>query len=385
MKRIGILGSTGSIGTQTLEVVDQHPEMFKIEYLTANSNVDLLCRQALKYNPKTICIGDESNYKVCKDNLNNSINILFGDLGLNETAKIDNIDLMVNGLVGSIGMSPTINGIKAGVDIALANKESMVMAGELINNLQKKYNVKIFPMDSEHSAIWQCLKGEDYQQIRRLILTGSGGPFRKKPIEEFYNITKSDALKHPNWKMGKKITIDSATMMNKGLEVIEAYWLFNIPVDQIDIIIHPQSIIHSLVEFNDGSVKGQLGIPDMKIPIQYAMTYPNHLGPTWEQLDLTSIQSLTFEQMDINKFPCIKLAYDALKSKGSAPAVLNVANDETVAAFLSDKIYFYQIPDIIKYALDYHQYIDNPDLKDIENIIDETTITVNKYIERITK
>ena len=381
MKKIGILGSTGSIGTQTLEVIDRHPELFKIDYLTANTNAELLCNQAKKYNPHTICIGDDSKYNFCKEALNGSINILSGKKGLLETAGVDSVDLMVNGLVGSTGMAPTINCIKAGVDIVLSNKESMVMAGEHINNLINEYDVKIFPMDSEHSAIWQCLRGEEMNQVQKLILTGSGGPFRTKPLEEFHSITKSDALQHPNWDMGNKITIDSATMMNKGLEIIEAHWLFNIPVKQIEVIVHPQSIIHSMVEFIDGSVKAQLGVPDMKIPIQYALTYPDHAGVIWKKLDLASVQSLTFEPPDFKKFPCLQLAYDALKVKGSAPVVLNVANDETVAAFLSDKIQFVQIPRIIEFALETHHFIENPNLDEIEIISEETRKTVNNFIK----
>ncbi len=383
MKKIGILGSTGSIGTQTLEVVDRNPELFKVEYLSANMNAELLCKQALKYLPETICIVDESQFSYCTAILNGKCNILTGRDGLLETARIDIVDLMVNGLVGSVGMAPTVNSIRAGVDIALSNKESMVMAGEHINNLLTEYNVNIFPMDSEHSAIWQCLRGEKLEQVQKLILTGSGGPFRTKPIREFNTITKSEALQHPNWDMGNKITIDSATMMNKGLEIIEAHWLFNIPVEKIEVIVHPQSIVHSMVEFVDGSVKAQLGVPDMKIPIQYALTYPDHTDVSWEPLDFTKIQSLTFEPPDLEKFPCIKLAYDALNLGGSAPVVLNVANDETVSSYLAERIQFAQIPRIIEYALEASDFIKNPELEEIEIITKNTKELVQNYIKEI--
>ena len=381
MKKIGILGSTGSIGTQTLEVVDRQPNNYKVSYLSARQNAELLCQQAIKYNVDTICILDETKKSYCKEKLPN-INILTGREGLLKISLIDEIDLMINALVGGSGMEPTVNCINSGVDIALSNKESMVMAGDYINSLCKQKNVKIFPMDSEHSAIWQCLKGEKYSQINKLILTGSGGPFRTKPIKEFINIKKEDALKHPNWEMGRKITVDSATMMNKGLEVIEAFWLFNIPVENIEIIIHPQSIVHSLVEFVDGSIKAQLGVPDMKIPIQYAMSYPNHDNIYWDSLNLTEISTLTFESPDLEKFPCIKLAYDAIKKGGSYPVVLNIANDEVVEFFLNDKIKFIDIPILIEAAMNEHSFISKPNLNDIEDISNQTKEIINLLIEK---
>ena len=381
MKKIGILGSTGSVGTQTLEVIDRQAEKYKVLYLTAKSNAELLCKQAKKYNVEAICILDKSKYSYCKNKLSD-IKIFIGRKGLLEIASINKIDLMINALVGGSGMEPTVNAIKSGVDIALSNKESMVMAGSYINKLCKNNNVNIFPMDSEHSAIWQCLKGEQYNQINKLILTGSGGPFRTKSIKDFRKIKKEDALKHPNWEMGRKITIDSATMMNKGLEVIEAYWLFNIPIEKIEIIIHPESIIHSLVEFVDGSIKAQLGVPDMKIPIQYALSYPNHDNVSWESLNLSKIKTLTFESPDLEKFPCIRLAYEAINKGGSYPVVLNIANDIAVELFLNNNIKFINIPEIIEIAMKEHSYIQNPDLNDIEELTKQTKNFISYKIEK---
>ena len=271
----------------------------------------------------------------------------------------------MNGLVGSAGMEPTINSLKAGVDVALSNKESMVMAGDLINNIMHESGAKIYPVDSEHSAIWQCLVGENIKDIKRIILTGSGGPFRTRDVNTFSEISLKEALTHPNWSMGNKITIDSATMMNKGLEVIEARWLFDLQISQIDILIHPQSIIHSMVEFNDRSIKAQLGIPDMKIPIQYALTYPTHALTDWDELDLAKIGKLTFEEKDIEKFPCIELAYESLRIGGSAPAVLNVANDNAVYSFLNKRIKFTDIPNIIEKACNAHDLVKHPSLEEL--------------------
>ena len=381
MKSIGILGSTGSIGTQTLDVIDTLPGKFYIKYLTSNQNTELLGEQALKYKPDTVCIANEEK----RDDLEiilagTNINITSGRNALLEAAGRNDVNLVMNGLVGAIGMEPTIEAVKAGVDVALSNKESMVMAGGIINELLKKHSGNLFPVDSEHSAIWQCLTGEKIDQVKRIILTGSGGPFRTKPKEEFSLITREEALQHPNWDMGNKITIDSATMMNKGLEVIEAHWLFNLNADQIDIVVHPQSIIHSMVEFVDGSVKAQLGVPDMKLPIQYALTYPDHYSTDWENLDLTAIGRLTFEKPDFEKFPCIQLAYDALEKGGTFPVVLNVANDEVVSAFLNDHIPFIQIPQLIAEALDQHEFIENPDLETISEISQWTTNYIHEQI-----
>jgi len=367
MKTISILGSTGSIGTQTIEVIQRMDGEFQVKYLSAHNNVHLLIEQSKLLNPTAVCIGDKSKVEALKVTLND-VEILSGRDGLLELSSRDDVDLMVNGLVGAPGMEPTMNAIKSGVNIALSNKESLVMAGDHINTLLLENDVNLYPVDSEHSAIWQCLAGEQMDQVKRLILTGSGGPFRTMPTSEFSTITKAQALKHPNWSMGSKITIDSATMMNKGLEVIEARWLFNMGADDIDIVVHPQSIIHSMVEFNDGSVKAQLGVPDMKIPIQYAITYPNHVNVHWETMDLAKIGTLTFEEPDVEKFRCIQLAYDALRAGGSHPVVLNVANDTVVYAFLDDQINFVDIPTLIESALAAHPIVEHPDLGDIQEL-----------------
>ncbi len=382
MKKLTVLGSTGSIGTQTLEVIERFPDDFAIVGLSARRNINLLAEQAETFNAKTVCILEPHLKDALSALLSNKkIEILTGRAGLLELAGRDNIDLLVNGLVGAAGMQPTVKAITAGVDIALSNKESLVMAGAIIRELMAQHNVELFPIDSEHSAIWQCLRGEDVTQVRRLILTGSGGPFRTLPKSAFSRITKARALKHPNWNMGAKITIDSATMMNKGLEVIEAHWLFGLPADQINIVVHPQSIIHSMVEFADGSVKAQLGIPDMKIPIQYAMTYPNHLPADCEGVDFVKLGSLHFEEPDLDKFPCIRLAHNALQTGGTLPAVLNVANDLAVAAFLKDQIEFTGIPDIIENLMLRHEPVPNPSLEDIDRAAGWTHTEIDKLIK----
>jgi 1-deoxy-D-xylulose-5-phosphate reductoisomerase len=381
MKKIGILGSTGSIGTQTLEVVDALPDEFQISYLTAHNNAEKLAQQAIKYNPDAVCIVNKEKLSQLKHLLKDTgITVLSGRSSLLKSAARDDVDLTMNGLVGASGMEPTIEAIKSGVDVALSNKESMVMAGEYINDLLSKFSCKLYPVDSEHSAIWQCLKGEDTKEIKRIILTGSGGPFRAKPIEEFSHITLEEALHHPNWDMGNKITIDSATMMNKGLEVIETYWLFGVKPNKVDIVVHPESIIHSMVEFIDGSVKAQLGVPDMKIPIQYALTYPKHSPSDWKRLDLTSIGKLHFEKPNLEKFPCIRLAYEALEQGGTTPVVLNVANDTAVAAFLNGYISFIDIPSLIEEAIDQHEWISSPDLDTIFHISKWTSQHIQNQI-----
>jgi 1-deoxy-D-xylulose-5-phosphate reductoisomerase len=369
MKKIGILGSTGSIGVQTLEVIDAIPEQFQIIYLTANNNIELLIEQAEKYNPKYICIGKSELKDKLKTSLNNTdIEVFHGRKGLLEISSCNEVDICLNALVGASGMEPTIKALESGVDIALSNKESMVMAGDFITQLKIKNNCEIYPVDSEHSAIWQCLVGENINEIRKLILTGSGGPFRTRPFLSFENVTVKEALAHPNWDMGRKISIDSATMMNKGLEVIEAKWLFNIPENAIDIVIHPQSIIHSMVEFNDSSIKAQLGVPDMKVPIQYALTYPKHVDSNWEPLNLVEIGTLTFEKPDFEKFRCIKLAYNAINESNSYSVVLNVANDMTVQAFLDEKIKFIDIPRLNELAMETHPKTNSNDLKTIQDL-----------------
>ena len=366
MKKIGILGSTGSIGTQTLQVIDQFPGKYDIKYLSAQNNTHLLADQALQYQPDTVCIVNEEKKDALEKRLSGSnISITYGRSALLDLSSRDDVELVMNGLVGAAGMEPTICSIKAGVDIGLANKESLVMAGSIINKMLTKYSGKLIPVDSEHSAIWQCMTGEKKDQLSKIILTGSGGPFRETPLKDFVHISREEALQHPNWDMGNKITIDSATMMNKGLEVIEAHWLFDVDAEQIDIIVHPQSIIHSMVEFIDGSIKAQLGVPDMKIPIQYALTYPDHSPANWKALNLIEVGALTFEKPDLKKFPCIQLAYEALKEGGTFPIVLNVANDEVVNAFLKKYIQFSDIPNLVEDALKQHEFIDNPNLETI--------------------
>ena len=380
MKKISILGSTGSIGVNALNVVDNQRDDFNVIGLSAYKNSNLLVEQVKKYEPEFVSIVDaEAAHRVEQELGTFDVKILKGREGLLELSSYGNVDLMLNALVGSSGMEPTINAIRSKVDVALSNKESLVMAGSIITNLANKTNVKIYPVDSEHSAIWQCLVGEDTKEINKIILTGSGGPFRELPIEKFNTITLDQALNHPNWEMGKKITIDSATMMNKGLEVIEAQWLFNMPTEKIKIVIHPQSIIHSMVEFKDKSIKAQLGLPDMKIPIQYALTYPSHCETDWDELDLTEIQSLTFEKPDFIKFPCMKLAFDVLNTGGTAPAVLNVANEQAVYRFLNQEINFNEIPSIIEIACEKHEFVSDPSIDDILNIEKWSTDFVKSY------
>lgn len=366
MRQLSILGSTGSIGKNALRVVERLGSELNIKYLSAKSDAEGLVEQALRYRPEAIALVDEGAVKKAESALKaENIEVLSGRQGLLDLASRNDVDLLLNGLVGGAGMEPTYLAVRAGVNVALSNKESMVMAGDLITTEKKRSGAEIFPVDSEHSAIWQCLHGENRDEVRKVILTGSGGPFRKRDMSTFESITVDEALKHPNWSMGKKITIDSATMMNKGLEVIEARWLFDLSPHQIDIIVHPQSIIHSMVEFNDGSVKAQLGVPDMKIPIQYAITYPHHVGVSWEPLDLVKVGSLTFEAPDLKRFPSIRLAFDALREGGSTPAVLNIANDHVVALFLEGKIGFMDIPAIVEKTCEFHTRREHPTLKDI--------------------
>ena len=362
-KRISILGSTGSIGQNALKVINHLGDGFEVKYLTAARSSEVLIEQVRKFQPEAVAVVDSIAANEVKEALSGSgVKVLSGREGLLELASRDDVDVVLNGLVGSAGMEPTIRALEAGIDVALSNKESLVMAGELIENIKKETGAEIYPVDSEHSAIWQCLQGEDTNNIRRIILTGSGGPFRTRPLEEFLDITLEEALNHPNWKMGNKITIDSATMMNKGLEVIEAHWLFGVGREQIDIVIHPQSIIHSMVEFSDGSIKAQLGLPDMKLPIQYALTYPERVEADWVDAKFSDISYLTFEEPDLVKFSCIRLAYEALQRGGSAPAALNVANDNSVAAFLAGEISFTEIATLNEMALIEHDWTSQPDL-----------------------
>ena len=365
-RRISILGATGSIGVNALKVVSHLENELEVVYLSANKNMILLMKQIKKYQPKAVCIVDEESYNQVKEEVQSlNIEILFGRSGLLELAKRSDVDVMLNALVGAPGMEPTLLAIKAGVDVALSNKESLVMAGNIIKKAQEQSGAEIFPVDSEHSAIWQCLVGEEPEDLNRIILTGSGGPFRQKDLSLFSKITVKEALNHPNWDMGEKITIDSATMMNKGLEVIEAYWLFRIDPDQINIIVHPQSIIHSMVEMKDGSVKAQMGVPDMKVPIQYALTYPRHIKATWEKLDLINCADLTFEKPDYNRFPCIALGFKVLERFGSSGAALNLSNDYAVYRFLNEEIQFTDIPRINESVLEEHPWIEEPSLEDL--------------------
>ena len=383
-KKITILGSTGSIGVNALNVINNLD--IDVVGLSANTNSKLLIEQAKKFQPKSVSIVDEDAYLIVKDALKNtSIDVLCGKNGLLEISSRDDVDLVLNALVGSSGMLPTVYAIRAGADIALSNKESLVMAGKIIERERKKANVNIFPVDSEHSAIWQCLVGESKEEVKRLILTGSGGPFREKKISTFKDIKPEDALKHPNWEMGKKITIDSASMMNKGLEVVEAVWLFEMDPQKVDIVVHPQSIIHSMVEFDDTSVKAQLGLPDMKIPIQYALSYPNHIKTNWEPLDLVKIKSLTFESVNYERFPCIKLAYEALARGGTSSSVLNVANEQAVYRFLKKEIGFMEIPKLIEIAMDNHDWTEDPSIDDILSLEDWTTNFVKSFSSKYIK
>ncbi|WIF94674.1 1-deoxy-D-xylulose-5-phosphate reductoisomerase [Caminicella sporogenes] len=378
MKRISILGSTGSIGTQTLDIVRNNPDLFKVIAISGNTNIELLRKQIEEFKPKYVAVYDKKNAQKLKEIVkNDEVEILAGLEGLNAIAIIDEVDVVVTSVVGNIGLLPTFNAIKAKKTIALANKETLVTAGEIIMNEASKNGVSIIPVDSEHSAIFQCLNGNDILNVEKIILTASGGPFRGLKRNDLLSVTSKDALKHPNWNMGKKITIDSATLMNKGLEVIEAKWLFNLEIDQIDVIIHPQSIIHSMVEFIDGSILAQLGIPDMKLPIQYALTYPLRIKSNMSKLDFNQIASLTFEKPDTNTFPCLKLAYEALKIGGSMPTVLNASNEELVYLFLNGKIGFYDIPDKIEKAMKRHNPIKNPSIEDILLVDKETREYIN--------
>ena len=359
-KHIAILGSTGSIGTQTLDVVKLHHEELTVEVLTANKNSDLLIKQAMEFNPNTVVIADESQYQKVKDALSNyDIKVFTGQESLAQVVQMNNIDTVVTAMVGYSGLQPTIKAIEAGKNIALANKETLVVAGDLITELVKKHKVFITPVDSEHSAIFQCLAGEP-ERIEKIILTASGGPFRNKSIDELHKVTPAQALKHPNWDMGAKITIDSATMMNKGLEVIEAKWLFGVNADKIDVVVHPQSIIHSMVQFTDGSIKAQMGLPDMKLPIQYALSFPDRWHSDFERMDFKKISTLTFEKPDTEKFRCLALAYKGLDKGGNVPAIINAANEIAVDAFLKGKAKFMQIPEIIEDAMNNISFISKP-------------------------
>ncbi len=350
-KILAVFGSTGSIGCNTLEVVRRHPGHFTVRYLTGNSNADLLIAQVREFRPAAVAATDPSARARVKDEVGDLTEVLDGEDALTEIAGRDDYDTMVSSLVGFAGLLPTVTAIRAGKKVALANKETLVVAGEIITALTREHDVPLLPIDSEHSAIQQCLVGEPAHSVARIILTASGGPFRGWTTDALRAVTPAQALRHPNWSMGSKITIDSATMMNKGLEVIEARWLFDVDPSRIDVVVHPQSIVHSMVEFSDGSVKAQLGVPDMKIPIHYALTYPDRLASDYERLDITRIGTLTFEAPDTDAFPCLRLAYDALRAGGTAPACLNAANEVAVAAFLRGAITFPRIAALIEESL----------------------------------
>jgi len=352
MKKVFLLGSTGSIGVNCLNVISGLQNEFDIAGLTINSNTELLLEQVKKFKPKVVVIKDINAANKIKDKLPADCEFLTGEEGLINAAREADYDIFMGAMVGFAGLAPTLEALKRGKRVALANKETLVVAGELVTNLCSEYNAEIIPVDSEHSAIYQCLVGENLKEVEKLILTASGGPFLNKEKSLFENFTVDEALAHPNWKMGNKVTIDSATLMNKGLEVIEAHWLFGLPADKIDVVIHPQSIIHSMVQFNDGSIKAQMGLPDMKLPIQYALTFPKRLKNNFERTDLHTIGKLTFFEPDFNKFECLKLAFNVLNTGGTAPCILNAANEIAVNKFLKKEIKFSHIPLLINRALD---------------------------------
>ncbi|MEO8209927.1 MAG: 1-deoxy-D-xylulose-5-phosphate reductoisomerase [bacterium] len=382
-RKVGIFGSTGSIGCNSLEVIESlNKNGFNIEVvcLTTNSKIDVLAAQVKRFSPETVVIQDEKAYDEFKRKyFFESLEIFCGKQGLREIASRNNFALLINALVGFSGLEPTIEAIKSGKDIALANKETLVIAGKLITELTAKYKTKLIPIDSEHSAILQCLIGEKNELISKIILTASGGPFLYKSHDEIKNTSVEKALSHPNWKMGNKITIDSATLMNKGLEVIEAKWLFDIDADSIEVLVHPQSIIHSMVEFKDGSIKAQLGIPDMKIPIQYAITYPERVESDFPKIDFKKYKMLTFEEPDFEKFKCLMIAYEVLKEGGTFPIVMNAANEIAVDLFLKKKIGFLEISDIIESQLETHN---NNNIFTLEDIIEIDKVTRAEILKR---
>ncbi|MBQ8607304.1 MAG: 1-deoxy-D-xylulose-5-phosphate reductoisomerase [Bacteroidaceae bacterium] len=364
-KRIAILGSTGSIGTQALQVIEEHPERYEAYILTANNKIDLLIQQARKFLPDAVVIANESKYCELKEALADlPIKVYAGAKALCEVVESQSIDMVLTAMVGYAGLRPTMAAIRAGKPIALANKETLVVAGELINALANEYKVPILPVDSEHSAIFQCLAGEMNNPIEKIILTASGGPFRTCTKAELAHVTKEQALKHPNWDMGAKITIDSASMMNKGFEVIEAKWLFGVRPDQIEVVIHPQSVIHSMIQFEDSSVKAQLGMPDMRLPIQYAFSYPYRIKSSFDRLDFSQCNTLTFEKPDVERFRNLALAYEALKRGGNMACILNAANEVVNAAFLADRIGFLDMSDIIEKTMSQAQFIAKPTYED---------------------
>ena len=383
-KNIAILGSTGSVGTQTLEVIRGNTDIFRIFLLTAQSNADLLIRQALEFGPEYVIICDETKYRQVKEALSKtSVKVLSGIEAIIDTVTHPDIHIVLTAMVGFAGLEPTIAAIKAGKDIALANKETLVVAGELVTGLAKKYKVKILPVDSEHSAIFQCLVGEEGNAIEKIILTASGGPFRGRSLDFLASVVREDALKHPNWVMGAKITIDSATLMNKGFEVIEAKWLFGLDAAQVDVIVHPQSVIHSMVQFEDGSIKAQMGVPDMKLPIQYALSYPARLKNNFKRFDFISYPELTFEKPDFDTFRNLGMAFEALKQGGNMPCIINAANEMAVAGFLNKSLGFLDMSRVIEQCMQQIPYMASPVLNDYLNTDKETRIFAQNLIQQM--
>ena len=380
-KHVAILGSTGSIGTQALEVMSEQADRFVVEVLTAHSNSELLIEQALAYRPNAVVIGDEGKFEAVRDALwDAGIKVYAGAEALEQVVEMEEIDVVLTALVGYAGLKPTLAAIHAGKHIALANKETLVVAGELVTQLAREKGVNIYPVDSEHSAIFQCLVGEFHNPIEKIVLTASGGPFRGKSTTELKAVTKAQALKHPNWEMGAKITIDSASLMNKGLEVIEAKWLFGLRPDQIEVIVHPQSIVHSLVQFEDGSMKAQMGLPDMKLPIQYALAYPTRLQNDFPRFNFLDYPQLTFEQADTRTFRNLQLAFDAMEKGGNMPCILNAANEVAVAAFLKEEIGFLAMSDLVEHCMNTVPFIAKPKLEELIESDEQTRLVAEEYL-----
>lgn len=381
-KRIAILGSTGSIGCQAVEVIEANPDLFDIEVLTAYNNAELLIKQAISLVPNVVVIGNAEKYPFVRDSLSNyPVKVYSGPEAIDQVVAMDSVDMVLTAMVGYSGLSPTLAAIRAGKNIALANKETMVVGGELIRNLALENRINIIPVDSEHSAIFQCLAGEEHNPVEKIILTASGGPFRNKPEEFIRTVTKEQALNHPNWCMGTKITIDSASMMNKGLEVIEARWLFDVPADRIEVLVHPQSVIHSMVQFEDGSVKAQMGLPDMRLPIQYALGFPERIKSVFPRVNFLEYSMLSFEAPDLKKFRNLAIAYEVLKKGGNWPCIMNAANEIAVNAFLCDRIGFMEMSVIIEQVLDRSGFIASPGFEDLRITDREARILANQLID----
>lgn len=382
-KRIAVMGSTGSVGTQALEVIRDNPSHFEAEVLVAHSNADLLIRQALEFNPNAVVICDEAKYQQVKEALfSHDIKVYAGEASIEQVVEMETIDVVLAAIVGYAGLASTLNAIRYKKQIALANKETLVVAGDIVTRLAFENGVNLYPVDSEHSAIFQCLAGEFHNEIEKIYLTASGGPFRGKDKDFLASVKKEQALKHPNWVMGAKITIDSASLMNKGLEVIEAKWLFNLKPEQIDVIVHPQSIVHSLVQFTDGSMKAQMGLPDMKLPIQYAFTYPDRIKTNFPRFDFLNYPNLTFEKADMNVFRNLGLAFDAMQQGGNMPCVLNAANEAVVQAFLEDRVGFLQMSDVIASCLSRMPFIKTPSVEDYRQCDKETRLLAKELLAK---